>query len=131
MEKEIELNRIVAAHSVLDANSTVPFALKNLDVKFKGKTAFKLSILKAKLKDLADTAEEIRQKLIFEKYGTADENGNYNITTQENLDGFMAEYGEVLSEKHTITFTALEMEDIEDVELPVEFTDVMMPFFNV
>jgi hypothetical protein len=131
MELEIELNKIVAANAVLDTNSKLPFALNNLNVKFKGKAAFKLAVIKSKLKELADTAEKVRQNLIVEKYGVSDENGTYNIPTDEKLEAFMKEYGEVLNVKHTLSFAPLDMEDIEDVELPVEFVDIMLPFFNV
>jgi DNA gyrase/topoisomerase IV subunit B len=131
MEKELELSQIVAAYNVLEGTNNMPFALKNLDVKFKGKTAFKLSMLKVALRDLATTAEEVRQTLIRDKYGVADENGNVSIQSEENFEGFMKEYGEVLSAKHTITFSAITMEEVEEVELPVAFTDVMMPFFVV
>jgi hypothetical protein len=131
MEKELELSQIVAAFNVLEGTNNVPFALKNLDVKFKGKTAFKLSMLKVALKDLATTAEEVRQTLIREKYGVEGEDGNISIQTEENFEGFMKEYSEVLSVKHTIKFSAISMEEVEDVELPVEFTDIMMPFFSV
>jgi hypothetical protein len=128
MELELELNKVMAAYEILDGNA--PYSLKNLNLKFKGKTAFKISLLKTKLRDLAIIGEETRQSLIKDKYGDVDADGNY-IVSNDKVQLFVNEFNDVLNTKHKINFTPLTFEDIEDVELPIEFSDRMIHFFEV
>lgn len=130
MEKELELGKIVAAYNLLDGGIEVKNSIKNLDLKFKGKTALKISLLKLKLKDFAVIAEETRQSLIKDKYGKSDEQGNFSVQ-QDGLNGFLTEYAEILNTKHTINFTPLVMDDLDGVDVPVDFIDILIDFFEI
>lgn len=130
MEKELELGRIVSAYNILNGDVDMKYSIKNLDLKFKGKTALKISLLKNKLKEYAITAEETRQSLIKDKYGKEDENNNF-IVESDRVNEFIFEYSEVLNSKHTISFTPLTMDDLDGVDVPVEFIDVLIDFFDL
>lgn len=130
MEIELELGKIISAYEILEGSAEVPNSIKNLNLKFNGKTALKISLLKLKLKDFVAIAEETRKDLIKDKYGVADDEGNYFVSN-ENIQNFVSEYNEILNTKHSITFTPLVSDDLDGVEIPLEFSDKLLHFFEL
>ncbi|SRR6266403_368573 len=126
---ELELSKIIGAYEILEGGTEIPNSIKNLNLKFKGKTALKISLLKLKLKDFASIAEETRKNLIKDKYGVVDVDGNYFVSN-ENIQDFVSEFNEILNTKHSISFTPLIWEDLDDVEIPLEFSDKLLHFFE-
>lgn len=129
MQKELELAKMVSAYNILEGGEDIKNSIKNLDLKFKGKTAFKLSLLKNRLKEFIIIHDETRDSLIKNKYGLSEENGGYSIPNNM-FNSFMSEYNEILQYKYVINFEPLTMEDIEDLALPIEFTDIFFDFFE-
>lgn len=122
MEIEIELSKIISAYNILESGIDT---MK----KFKGKTALKISLLKIKLKDFYTTSEEIRQSLIKDKYGEIDGDGSY-LVSNENLQLFINEYNDVLNTKHTIIFTPLTWDDLDNMDISLETSDTLVHFFE-
>ncbi len=129
MVKELELGKLVSAYKLLEGGADIKFSIKNLDLKFTGETALKISLLKLKLRDFETSSEETRTSLIREKYGVADETGNFSVPN-DRVNDFIREYSEILSTKHTITFTPFTIKDLANIDVPVEFTDILIDFFE-
>ena len=129
MEKELELGKIVSVYNLLEGGTDVTNSIKNLSLKFKGKTAFKISLLKSKLREYVTIAEETRSALIKDKYGIPTEEGSI-IVPNDKISDFVNEYADILMTKHSITFTPLNTDDLDGIEIPVEFTDTLIDFIE-
>ena len=97
--------------------------------KFSGSTNLKLSFIKKLFFDAIASIEESKNNLI-DKYKTVGENGEITISP-ENIPNYTNELFAILNVMKTFKIDPLKISDFNNVELPVEITDMLVDLIEI
>lgn len=105
-EKTIKLEKIIELNQALD------LIIDNTNLS--GRLSYKLGRLKSRVEMVGQKFDEIRTRMIREKYGMRLDNGDYKVP-QERMIEFNHAIQEVLAVDETIRFPEFSFEEFEQV----------------
>lgn len=115
-EQQLSVQQCVEAHDAIEQISHIELPVK---------ASYRLSRLHSRISKVAETYQESHRKLIIEKYGVADKEGNYRVP-KAKFEAYQKEAFMLLDEKETIQVPELPLALFEDVEkLPTSFFRLM------